>query len=159
VLSVLAHGHEPDALALATAALGAARVLDRERAADSHELVWMSVARLLRRKLEEKEKGRAEGRAEDVVRVIHARGMQLTPTQRGRIFACRDLKTLDRWLRRALVAEKASELFDAVGSGARRPSLRRRPASSRSTTADRAQPSVPAPDLGATPRRARPAEP
>jgi hypothetical protein len=174
MLSVLAHGHEPDALAVATAALGAARVLDRERAADYHELIWMSVAKPLRRKLEEKMRlgnreyitpisrpwieqgraqgraeGRVEGRAEYLVAVAEMRGMELTPTQRGRILACRDMKTLDRWLRRALVAEKASELFHAVGSGARRPSARRRSASSRSTTADRAQPSAPAPDRGA----------
>jgi len=67
------------------------------------------------------------------VRVIQMRGMELTRAQRERILACRDMKTLDRWLRRALVAEKASELFHAEGSGARRPSARRRSASSRST--------------------------
>jgi predicted transposase YdaD len=60
-------------------------------------------------------RGRAEGRAEkaaaDVLTVLDARSKALTAEQRAKIEACKDLALLDRWLRKAVTLDDASELF------------------------------------------------
>lgn len=67
------------------------------------------------------EQGRAEGRAEGreegqalgrkaVLTLLAARGVAVPDTVRDRIDACRDLRTLDRWLTRAATAASADEV-------------------------------------------------
>ncbi len=58
-----------------------------------------------------KAKGRVEGKAEDVLAVLEARGLAVTAEQRELVLACQDVRTLDRWLRKAATARKAATLF------------------------------------------------
>ncbi|WP_224247374.1 Rpn family recombination-promoting nuclease/putative transposase [Hyalangium gracile] len=57
------------------------------------------------------QKGRAAGRAEDVLRVLTVRGVPVDDVARQRILACTDLPTLDRWLERAVKASSVSEVL------------------------------------------------
>jgi hypothetical protein len=61
------------------------------------------------------EKGQAEGsarsRAADVLDVLDARGLPVTPEQRERILGSSDLEQLKTWLRRAVTAAATDELF------------------------------------------------
>ncbi|MDW4907414.1 hypothetical protein RB628_19160 [Streptomyces sp. ADMS] len=58
-------------------------------------------------------KGRAEGRAEDVLTVLTERGIDVPEEARERITGCGDPETLSRWLRRAVTAASAAEIFEA----------------------------------------------
>ena len=68
---------------------------------------------------EGREKGREEGREEGrgweassaVLRVLSARGLSVSPSQRERVLACRDLPTLERWLVAAATVSDASEFL------------------------------------------------
>ncbi len=55
--------------------------------------------------------GKVEGKAEDVLVVLEARGLHVTDEQRDFILTCKDLATLDRWLRQAVTATEAAALF------------------------------------------------
>ncbi|MFT9475240.1 hypothetical protein [Streptomyces sp. 11-1-2] len=58
---------------------------------------------------------RAEGQAvkgaNDVLRVLSLRGLEVTPKTRERIEACKDLDLLDTWLDRAVTASRTEDLF------------------------------------------------
>jgi predicted transposase YdaD len=54
--------------------------------------------------------GQARGRAEDVLRILAARGIAVDEEARQRILSCRDLATLDQWFDRALNATNLSDL-------------------------------------------------
>lgn len=56
--------------------------------------------------------GRVEGRAAAVLSVLDARGIDVPDDARTRITGCDDLDQLDSWLRRAVTAGSAHELFD-----------------------------------------------
>jgi hypothetical protein len=60
------------------------------------------------------EKGRAEGRAEDVLRILAVRGVRVDSTSRQRILSCADLATLGLWLERAITATHLSEVLDGL---------------------------------------------
>lgn len=60
------------------------------------------------------EQGVAKGRAEDVLRVLAARGVHVGDEARQRILTCTDVTTLDRWFDRALKASTLSEVLDDV---------------------------------------------
>jgi hypothetical protein len=62
-------------------------------------------------RVEGKVEGKAEGKAEGVLAVLEARGLTLTQEQRQRILDSKDTAELDRWLRRAVTIETASDLF------------------------------------------------
>ncbi|MFB8245212.1 hypothetical protein ACFC5X_09205 [Streptomyces sp. NPDC055952] len=55
--------------------------------------------------------GKAEGTVESILRVLHKRGVPLTPDDHERITACTDLDTLTEWFDRSLTATSAAELF------------------------------------------------
>lgn len=57
-------------------------------------------------------KGRAEGRAEALLTILAARGIDLPDDIRNRITACTDLDQLDTWIRRAATALSVADLFD-----------------------------------------------
>jgi len=57
--------------------------------------------------------GRAEGRAEDVLRILQRRGVELSESSRERIAGCTDLELLGAWLDRSLTAATEADLFDA----------------------------------------------
>jgi predicted transposase YdaD len=90
-------------------------------------------SRLLRKYLEEgrhegrqegREEGRKEGReegvelgqarakAEDILSVLDARGLAVSKRIAQRVRRCRDLPTLDQWLRRAATVDRATKLFE-----------------------------------------------
>ncbi|TMU93880.1 hypothetical protein [Streptomyces sp. DASNCL29] len=56
-------------------------------------------------------KGKAEGEARGVLRVLEKRGIPTLAETRDRIINCTDLDTLDRWLDRAVTVSTADELF------------------------------------------------
>jgi hypothetical protein len=58
-----------------------------------------------------KAEGRVEGKAEAVLSVLGRRGLQVTDAQRTMVLACADVATLERWLDRAIVAERAEDVF------------------------------------------------
>ncbi|MFJ8020350.1 hypothetical protein [Streptomyces sp. NPDC096311] len=60
---------------------------------------------------ETRTKGRAEGRAEDILRILDLRAIDIPEAARERVNACTDLELLSTWLDRALTATTAEELF------------------------------------------------
>lgn len=63
-------------------------------------------------KEEGKEEGKAAGEAQAVLAVLDARGIAVDDASRARISGCADLEQLDLWVRRAVTAGSARELFD-----------------------------------------------
>jgi hypothetical protein len=59
-----------------------------------------------------KKEGKAEGRVDGILTVLEARCLDVTDAERERIAGCTDLKQLKTWLRRAVIVEKTSDLFD-----------------------------------------------
>jgi hypothetical protein len=55
--------------------------------------------------------GRTEGLANAVLAVFAARDLAVTDDVRERILTCGDLETLERWLKRAVVAASAADIF------------------------------------------------
>jgi Arc/MetJ-type ribon-helix-helix transcriptional regulator len=132
VLSAIAHGRGEHGLAVALAALAAARGLDVDRATLYDDLILFWLNEATRSKLEElmergryeyqsemvrrnvaqgRAEGRAEAKAQDVLTVLEARGLDVPQELRRRILECTDLATLDQWLRRAAVIAEASNLM------------------------------------------------
>ena len=56
-------------------------------------------------------KGRAQGEAEAVLRVLRARGLQVTAEHEAHIRACTDLPTLEAWLDRTVAVTSVAELL------------------------------------------------
>jgi hypothetical protein len=54
---------------------------------------------------------RIESRAEDIVRILGQRGLEVIGETRQRIESCRDLDVLGVWLDRAVTASRTEELF------------------------------------------------
>lgn len=137
VLSVMAHGRDPDVptvVAVATAAATAAAGLPEPLRMLCFALIQSSLGaaarksfemlpqneRLLNRLLSEQQsrsfaegqaKGRGEGEAKALLRVLERRGIATSAEQRERVLACSDLATLETWLDRAAVAKTAQEVF------------------------------------------------
>jgi hypothetical protein len=55
--------------------------------------------------------GRAKGRAEDILRILGLRGIDVPEAARERITGCTDLDTLGTWFDRALTATSTEEMF------------------------------------------------
>ncbi|HYO66342.1 MAG TPA: transposase, partial [Archangium sp.] len=58
------------------------------------------------------ERGVKRGRAQDVVRILTARGIHLDEQSRQRILMCRDLALLDQWFDRAINATRLGDVLD-----------------------------------------------
>ncbi|WP_437634239.1 hypothetical protein [Sorangium sp. So ce854] len=144
VLSAMAHGQGEAAEAIGVAFLAAVAGLDDERRAVYGDLVLSSLNAAARRTLEaimksgyefqsefarsyvakgeEKgmEKGRQaglrEGKAQAVLAVLEARGLEVPAEVRERVLASTDLAELDRWIRHAASVSDARELFATTGS-------------------------------------------
>ncbi|MFE5259348.1 hypothetical protein [Streptomyces coelicoflavus] len=56
-------------------------------------------------------KGRAEARAESILRVLKVRGIEIPDSVRERVTSCTDLDVLGTWLDRSLSVTRAEELF------------------------------------------------
>ncbi|WP_437642649.1 hypothetical protein [Sorangium sp. So ce854] len=144
VLSAMAHGQGEAAEAIGAAFLAAVAGLDDERRAVYWDLVLSSLNAAARRTLEAimksgyefqsefarsyvakgRDEGRKEGRlaglleakAQDVLAVLEARGLEIPAEVRERVLASTDLAELDRWIRRAASVGDARELFATTGS-------------------------------------------
>ncbi|PIB09096.1 MULTISPECIES: hypothetical protein [Streptomyces] len=55
--------------------------------------------------------GEAKGRAEDILRILDVRDIEVPESDRERITTCTDLDTLGTWFDRALTATSTEELF------------------------------------------------
>ncbi|GAA1955830.1 hypothetical protein [Catenulispora subtropica] len=62
---------------------------------------------------EGRREGRIDSRVEMLLRFVITRGIALSAEQRERIEGCADLRQLDIWLDRVLIATTAAEVFDA----------------------------------------------
>lgn len=135
VLSAIAHGKAAapeDAAAIGVAALAAAANLDDERGPLYADMVFAalgSAARALleaqmriegyefqtdflrRAKAEGIIEGKAEGARQILVAILEARGFTPTPADLHRVHACTDEAQLERWARRAIVAESLDDVF------------------------------------------------
>ncbi|KYG10903.1 hypothetical protein BE21_58540 [Sorangium cellulosum] len=136
VLSAMAHGQEEAGEAIGVAFLAAAARLDQERRGLYADVVLSSLNAAARRTLEAMmksgyeyqsefarsyvAKGRQEGlleaKAQSVLAVFEARGLEVPADVRERVVASKDLAELDRWIRRAAVVSDARELLDTNGS-------------------------------------------
>ncbi len=77
------------------------------------ELIEQGLQKGLERGREEgQQQGLTRGRAEDVLRILNARSVQVDEAARQRILTCTDLATLDRWFDRALNATTLSDVLD-----------------------------------------------
>ncbi|MER6942394.1 hypothetical protein ABT294_00090 [Nonomuraea sp. NPDC000554] len=56
--------------------------------------------------------GRAEEAAHNVLVVLKARDIPVDDSARERIMTCNDIDLLTKWIRRAITAQSAEELFD-----------------------------------------------
>lgn len=56
-------------------------------------------------------KGKVEGKAEDILRVLEVRGIEVSDAVRERVMACGDLEVLGTWFDRSLTVETAEGLF------------------------------------------------
>jgi hypothetical protein len=133
----MAHGKDADGPAIALAALAASVGLNEERALLYSDVILASLSEATRAAMEKlmasgnyeyqsefakthQAKGRTEGRAEgeargearSVLTVLDARGLVVSEEQKERISACTDLELLGRWLRKAVTARSAEELFE-----------------------------------------------
>jgi predicted transposase YdaD len=59
-----------------------------------------------------RQQGLTRGRAEYVLRILTARGVEVDDTARQRILTCTDVATLDRWFDRSLNANTLSDVLD-----------------------------------------------
>ncbi|MFG2635967.1 hypothetical protein ACGFX8_19115 [Streptomyces sp. NPDC048362] len=55
--------------------------------------------------------GEARGWAKAVLRVLRARGVEISEPVRERVMVCLDLEVLEAWLDRSLMVTRAEELF------------------------------------------------
>jgi hypothetical protein len=62
------------------------------------------------------EQGAANAKAQDVLKVMDARGLETTPEQRAKVAATAGIAQLDVWFDRALTAGTAAEVFDSPTS-------------------------------------------
>jgi hypothetical protein len=56
-------------------------------------------------------KGKSEAKAEDVLKIIDARAIDVTDEQRDQVSSCTDIAQLDQWFDSALTAQTATDIF------------------------------------------------
>jgi hypothetical protein len=98
---------------------------DEETLMNSERLVAEWEQRLLR---EGNAEGKAKGKAESLLLVLGARGLERSAEQVAQVRSCREPAVLERWLVRATTASTLAEVFaplarkrqTAIGAAARR---------------------------------------
>ena len=60
--------------------------------------------------------GSLQTKAQDVLAVLEARGLEIPAEVRERVLGSTNLAELDQWIRRAAVVSSAGQLFDATTS-------------------------------------------
>ncbi|AJE85377.1 hypothetical protein SLNWT_5001 [Streptomyces albus] len=136
-LSAITHAYDKGADAILKALAGALKTVDETTAGTFVELVslgltnspalntWRTlmavdlsffrspIANEIRD--EGRQEGRASAKAEDVLKVLDARGITLTDAHRQHLTTCQDLDLLDTWFDRSLVATTGQEIFAGGG--------------------------------------------
>lgn len=133
VLSALAHGARADPTPVFGALLAALEVFDHDRADLYTDLVLTVLPEAARESLENfmttmahryqsdfarryydrgEAEGQARGEAKAVLRILSARGIEVSDDIRDLITGCTDLDQLDAWIERAATAEKIQDLDD-----------------------------------------------
>ncbi|WP_028812378.1 hypothetical protein [Streptomyces flavidovirens] len=128
-LAAITHGKDPDAGAILKALAAALKTVDEDTASIYIELteqglgtapaadIWRDLMAVdlsfFRSQTAERLRGegRAEGRAEDILKLLSKRGVAVPDDTRDRITACTDPDTLSVWFDRAITATSAEELF------------------------------------------------
>ncbi|WP_257461618.1 Rpn family recombination-promoting nuclease/putative transposase [Archangium lipolyticum] len=93
-------------------------VLDEQRAEElmrsyGEQLIERGLQQGLARGLEEgRQQGLSRGRAEDILRILVARGVHVDEVARQHVLTCTDVATLDRWFDRSLNATTLSDVLD-----------------------------------------------
>lgn len=128
VLSVMAHGggEVETAVPIARAVLDAISSLPEEQRQLYLILIERALSEAARKALamephiqkffteahrQSYDRGKAEGKAEDLVKILRRRGVVVTDEQQRQICACTDLATLDRWLDRAFSTTSIDEIL------------------------------------------------
>ncbi|MER6065637.1 hypothetical protein ABT167_31640 [Streptomyces sp. NPDC001792] len=62
-------------------------------------------------RVEGRAEGRAKARAEDILRILDVRGIEISGADRDRVMCCEDLDALGVWFDRALTVTSGEELF------------------------------------------------
>jgi hypothetical protein len=88
-----------NAVAAALVAKGNPALLQREAAARSEG------------EAEGEAKGEIKGEAEAILKILQARGLEVSEARRQEVLHCRDRERLDRWLRRAVLASSVGEVL------------------------------------------------
>jgi hypothetical protein len=57
------------------------------------------------------QQGAVQAKAEDVLKVMHVRAIDVTAEQREQVSSCTDIAQLDEWFDRALTAQTAADIF------------------------------------------------
>ena len=138
MLSAVVHGHGPHAAEVGELGADACMTLDPERAMLYLDTMLSALSPDARRKVEAimvqkyeyqsdfvrklhqqqveaiaegEAKAMAKSKAEDVLRVLEARGFAVPDEVAKRVRECRDIPTLDEWLTRAVTLKDVAELF------------------------------------------------
>lgn len=129
LLSVMAHGEDPQHDKIFDSFLHALRTVEEERVSLYADLVLAALPAATRKHLEALmstgtyeyqsdfvrrfiSRGRAEGEARSLLAVLAARGFDVPASVRERITSCTDLDQLETWIGRAVTVETLDELFD-----------------------------------------------
>ncbi|AKJ07012.1 Hypothetical protein AA314_08638 [Archangium gephyra] len=95
-------------------------VLDEQRAEElmgswAEEMIERGIQQGLEKGLAQGlQQGLSRGRAEDVLRILSKRGVQVDEAARQRILTCSDLTTLDLWFDRSLSATTLADVLDGL---------------------------------------------
>ncbi len=136
VLSVLAHGHEPNAERIAAPALEAVATLASDFAMLYSEVIEEALSPAAKAALEKlmdirkyefksefakkhraegreegRQEGRQEGRVAALLAILEARGLSVSEAEQASISACTDAALLTRWIRKAATAATVAEVF------------------------------------------------
>lgn len=132
VLSAMAHGQGEAGEAIGVAFLAAAVGLDEDRRAVYGDLVLSSLNEAAKRRLEAMmkggyefqsdfartyvAKGKLEAKAQDVLAVLEARGLEVPAEVRERILGSMDVAELDGWIRQAAVVSDVRDILHPTTS-------------------------------------------
>ena len=128
VLSAVAHGKDEDVEAAANLATAASRAVSPlENGVVYIDLIKASLGQAAREAFEMLaynyefqdellkqacERGKVEGEAVAILRVLEARNLKVSEAQRSRILKCSDTATLERWVRRAATVATTDQVFE-----------------------------------------------
>jgi len=127
LLSGLAHG-KTDPATLDAAITAIAPLDDAQRSKDYMDVLRYHVGEAFERALERLmattehkylsdwarkyyDEGEAKGEARALLRILAARGLEISDEARAQVLACQDLARLDAWLTRALTATSVAEII------------------------------------------------